>query len=76
MNEEGRRTLPWSGLPRVIVGRAGFAFHMPDTHGRFAFLPLGVLPHPRVLVDTLRMRTRVVLHDLDMLRMIGITPER
>lgn len=76
VNEGGRRTLAWSRLPRVIVGRDGFALHMPDTHGRFAFLPLNVLPHPRVLVDVLRMRTRVVLHDTDELRTIGIASER
>jgi hypothetical protein len=76
VNEDGRRALPWSGLPRVLLGSDGFAFHMPDTHGRFAFLPLGVLPHPRVLVDVLRLLTRVEIQDTDALRTIGITHDR
>ncbi len=70
---EDDQRLPWSLLPRVVVGREGFTFHMPDTYGRRSLVPLGELPHPRVLVDVLRMRTRVVLEGASMLGLSAAT---
>lgn len=58
------RSLPWSMLPKVIARRHALMFHAPDTYGRFGVLPLRDVPHPRVLLAVLRMRTRVIRQGL------------
>jgi len=53
--------LPWSLLKRVIVDWDTLAIYGREPIGRFGWLPLRSVPHPRALVATLRLRGEVVL---------------
>jgi hypothetical protein len=58
------RMLPWSDLREVVGERDSLVFHAREPQGRFGWVRLFAIPHPRVLLDVLRVRTTVVMRGL------------
>ncbi|MDB4938631.1 MAG: hypothetical protein JWP87_5603 [Labilithrix sp.] len=60
------QSLGWKHLSRVDAERDSVIFYAREPLGRFGWARLADLPHPRALLDVLRMRTRVVLRGLEL----------
>jgi hypothetical protein len=57
--------LPWPELACVVAEPHAFTFRARGPRGRFfGWVRLADLPHPRALIEALRMRTRVVVEGL------------
>jgi hypothetical protein len=57
-------SLPWSGLQRAIAEREVLVFYAHGPRGRFGWLRIADIPHPRALLAVLRIRTTVLLSGL------------
>lgn len=54
-------SLSWSGLARVSAEYDCFVFYATEPLGRFGWVRVSEIPHPKALLELLRMRTRVVM---------------
>ena len=57
-------SLSWSALSHVTAERDSLVFHAHGPRGRFGWARLVDIPHPRALLEVLRMRTSVVIDGL------------
>ena len=53
--------LPWNLLQRVVIDWDTIAIYGREPIGRFGWLPIRSVPHPRALAAALRLRGNVVL---------------
>ncbi len=53
--------LPWDQLSRVVVDWDTIVIHGREPIGRFGWVPIRGVPHPRALLEVLRVRGRVLL---------------
>ena len=58
------QSLSWKGLASVVAERDALVFRAQPAHGRFGWVKVADVPHPSVLLDVLRLRTRVVIDGL------------
>ncbi len=61
------QSLPWDHLSRVDAEREALVFFAREPLGRFGWARLRDVPHPRALLEVLRLRTTVVARGLPLL---------
>ncbi len=54
-------SLSWSDLERVDAERDAFVFYARGPRGRFGWARIADIPHPKALLEVLRLRTDVVM---------------
>jgi hypothetical protein len=63
------QNLEWAHLSRVDAERDSLVIYANEPRGRFGWVRLVDIPHPRALLDVLRLRTTVVMRGLPLIVM-------